>query len=91
MLPLSAVCFVAAELVRIRGSELDLNNDPLGPYREGMVDAGENTAVEKVQARRRRDGGPMQVPGADPNERPCRVRHLVIFRAPIVGCLRPVA
>jgi hypothetical protein len=91
MLPLSAVCFVAAKLVRIQGSELDLNNDPLGPYREDMVDAGENTAVEKVQARQRGEGGPMQLPGADPNERPCRVRHLVIFRAPIVGCLRPVA
>jgi hypothetical protein len=91
VLPLSAVCLAAAELVRIQGSELDLNNDPLGPYREDMVDAGENTAVEKVQARQRRDGGPMQLPGADPNERPCRVRHLVIFRAPIVGCPRPVA
>ena len=91
MLPLSAVCFAAAELVRIQGSELDLNNDPLGPYREDMVDAGENTAVEKVQTRQRWDGGPMQLPGADPNERPCRVRHLVIFRTPIVGCPRPVA
>jgi hypothetical protein len=67
------------------------NNDPLGPYREDMVDAGENTAVEKVPARQCWDGGPMQLPGADPNERPCRVRHLVIFRTPIVGCPRPVA
>jgi hypothetical protein len=90
MLPLSAVCFVVAELVRIRGSELDLTNDPLGPYCEDMVDAGE-TAVEKVQARQRRHDGPMQLSGADPKERPCRVRHLVIFRAPIVGCPRPLA
>jgi hypothetical protein len=90
MLPLSAVCFVAAELVRIRASELDLNNDPLGPYCEDVVDAGE-TAVEKVQARQRRHHGPMQLSGADPKERPCRVRHLVIFRAPIVGCPRPLA
>jgi hypothetical protein len=79
-----------AELVRIQGSELDLNNDPLGPYGGAMVDAGENTAVGKVQARQRRDGL-VQLPGADPNERPRRVRHLVIFRAPIVGCPRPVA
>jgi hypothetical protein len=56
-----------------------------------MVDAGENTAVEKVRARQRRDGGAVQLRGADPNEWPCRVRHLVIFRPPIVGCLRPVA
>jgi hypothetical protein len=90
MLPLSAICFVSAELVRIRGSEVDLNSDPLGPYSEDMVDAGETTAVEKVRARQRRHGGPMQLPAADPNERPCRVRHLVIFRAPIVGCRRPV-
>jgi hypothetical protein len=55
-----------------------------------MVDAGENTAVE-VHGRQRRDGGAVQLRGADPTEWPCRVRHLVIFRAPIVGCLRPVA
>jgi hypothetical protein len=55
-----------------------------------MVDAAENTAVGKVQARQRRDGF-VRLPGADPNERPWRVRHLVIFRAPIVGCPRPVA
>jgi hypothetical protein len=91
VLPLSAVCVAAAELVRIQGSELDLNNNPLGPYREGMVDAGENTAIEKVLGRQRCEGGPMQLSGANPNQRPCRVRHLVIFRAPIVGCLRPVA
>jgi hypothetical protein len=90
VLPLSAVCFVSAELVRIRGTEVDLNNDPLDPYSEDMVDAGETTALEKVQARQRRDGGAVQLRGADPNEWPCRVRHLVIFRAPIVGCLRPV-
>jgi hypothetical protein len=91
LLPLSAVCFVAAELVRIRGSELDLNSDPLGPYRDDMVDAGENTAVEQVYGRQRRDGGAARLRGADPTEWPCRVRHLVIFRAPIVGCARPVA
>jgi hypothetical protein len=91
LLPLSAVCFVAVELVRIRGSELDLNNVPLGPYRDDMVDAGENTAVEQVYGRQRRDGGAARLRGADPTEWPCRVRHLVIFRAPIVGCARPVA
>jgi hypothetical protein len=91
LLPLLAVYFVAAELVRIRGSELDLNNDPLGPYRDDMVDAGENTAVEQVYGRQRRAGGPARWRGADPTEWPCRVRHLVIFRAPIVGCARPVA
>jgi hypothetical protein len=56
-----------------------------------MVDT-EETAVGKVDRRHHhRDGGAEHLPGADPNERPCRVRHLVIFRAPIVGCLRPVA
>jgi hypothetical protein len=89
MLPLSAVCLVAAKLVRIRGSELDLNSDPVGPYREDMVDAGE-MAVEKVDRRHHRNAGAQQLRGADPNEWPCRVRHLVIFRAPIVGCVRPV-
>jgi hypothetical protein len=56
-----------------------------------MVDAGENTAVGKVRRRQRWEDGPVQWGGADPNERPCRVRHLVIFRAPIVGGRRPVA
>jgi hypothetical protein len=56
-----------------------------------MVDAGESTAIEQVQGRQRRGRGPMQLPAADPNERPYRVRHLVIFRAPIVGCPRPAA
>jgi hypothetical protein len=55
-----------------------------------MIDAGENTAVGTVQ-RHRRDGGPVQLRGADPNVSPRRVRHLVIFRAPIVGCRRPAA
>jgi len=55
-----------------------------------MVDA-EETAVGKMDRRHHRDGCAEQLRSADPNERPCRVRHLVIFRAPIVGCLRPVA
>ena len=88
-LPLSAVCFVAAELVRIRGFELDLNSDPVGGYGDDMVDAGETVGM--VERRHHRDGGGEQLGGADPNERPGRVRHLVIFRAPIVGCVRRVA
>jgi hypothetical protein len=56
-----------------------------------MVDPGENTAIETAQGQQRRGRRPLQLPGADPNERPYRVRHLVIFRAPIVGCPRPVA
>jgi hypothetical protein len=89
MLPLSAVCFVAAELVRIRGFELDLNNDPVGGYGDDMVDAGETVGM--LERRYHRDGGPEQLGGAGPSERPGRVRHLVIFRAPIVGCVRRVA
>lgn len=89
--PRSRIEPLAPKLVRIQGSELDLNNDPLGPYREDMVYAEETAVVEVDRRYHHRGGGAEQLGGADPNERPCRVRHLVIFRAPIVGCLRPVA
>jgi hypothetical protein len=55
-----------------------------------MVDA-EETAVAKVDRRHHRDAGAVQLHGTDPTEWPCRVRHLVIFRAPIIGCVRRVA
>ena len=61
----------------------------LAPTADAMVDAGKTTAVGNVQALPR-DGGRIRVSGSDPDEPRCRVRHLVIFRAPIVGYGRPV-
>jgi hypothetical protein len=53
-----------------------------------VFDAGKTTAVGSVQASPR-DGGRIRVFGSEPDEPRCRVRHLVIFRAPIVGFARP--
>ncbi|HET6834914.1 MAG TPA: hypothetical protein VFH30_13650 [Acidimicrobiales bacterium] len=49
------------------------------------------TAVENVQASEPPQGGRIPVPGFDPSKERCQVRHLVIFRAAIVGYTRPAA
>jgi hypothetical protein len=48
-------------------------------------------AVATVQATRPWDGGRTRVPGFGPAEPRFHVRHLVIFRAPIIGYARPGA
>ena len=49
------------------------------------------SAIENVEASQAREGGHVRTPGFDPAEQPFRVRHLVIFRAPVVGYARPGA
>jgi ABC-type multidrug transport system ATPase subunit len=50
----------------------------------GAVGAGETTAVETVPAVGHQAGGRMRVRGFDPAEQRTRVRHLVIFPAPVL-------
>jgi ABC-2 type transport system ATP-binding protein len=50
----------------------------------GANGAGEVSAVENVQASRHQDGGRIRVRGVDPTEQRRRVRHLVIFPAPVL-------
>jgi hypothetical protein len=38
-----------------------------------------------------REGGRVEVTGVGPAEQQFHVRHLVIFRAPVVGYIRPAA
>jgi hypothetical protein len=48
-------------------------------------------AVDNVQASQPRERGRVQVPGLGQAEQRLPVRHLVIFRAPVVGYVRPAA
>jgi ABC-2 type transport system ATP-binding protein len=50
----------------------------------GANGAGKISAVENVQASRHQDGGRIRVRGVDPTEQRRRVRHLVIFPAPVL-------
>jgi hypothetical protein len=48
-------------------------------------------AVDNVEPSQPREGGRVRVPGFGPAEQRSHVRHLVIFRAPGVGYIRPAA
>jgi hypothetical protein len=48
-------------------------------------------AVGNLRSSQPRDDGRIRVFGSDPRLQRSGVRHLVIFRAPIVGCAQPVA
>ena len=56
-----------------------------------MNGAGPTTEVEGVQVSQARERGRIGVIRTDPAESRGKVRHLVIFSAPIVGCARPAA
>jgi hypothetical protein len=56
-----------------------------------MNGAGTTTEVEVVQVSHARDRVRIGLLRTDPAEARAKVRHLVIFSAPIVGCARPVA
>ena len=47
--------------------------------------------VENVRASQAWEDGRVRVPGCVPAEQRFQVRHLVIFRAPVVGYTRPAA
>jgi ABC-type multidrug transport system ATPase subunit len=50
----------------------------------GASGAGKTTAVKSVEALRPRDGGRTRVLGFEPAEQRGRMRHLVIFPAPVL-------
>jgi ABC-2 type transport system ATP-binding protein len=50
----------------------------------GANGAGNTTAVDNAQTLPPRDGGQIRVLGVDPAEQRGRVRHLVIFPAPVL-------
>jgi ABC-2 type transport system ATP-binding protein len=50
----------------------------------GANGAGKTTAVDNAQTLPPRDGGQIRVLGLDPAEQRGRVRHLVIFPAPVL-------
>jgi hypothetical protein len=78
---------------------LEPGDDAAGPSNfddAGMISTGIEVgtltpAVDTVQASQPRGGGRVQVPGFGQAEQRFPVRHLVIFRAPVVGYIRPAA
>jgi hypothetical protein len=69
---------------------------PPNPDDAGMVTTGIEVetltpAVDNVEPSQPREGGRVRVPGFGPAEPRFHVRHLVIFRAPVVGYVRPAA
>ena len=66
------------------------------PMMQGMIGTGIEVGsvaptVLSVPAAQPRGRGNVRVPGFGPAEQRAGVRHLVIFRAPIVGYARPAA
>ena len=66
------------------------------PDDAGMIGTGIEVGsvaptVQSVPAAQPRGRGNVRVPGFGPPEQRAGVRHLVIFRAPVVGCARPAA
>ena len=66
------------------------------PMMQSMIGTGIEVGsvaqtVQSVPAAQPRRHGSVRVPGFGPPEQRAGVRHLVIFRAPIVGCARPAA
>jgi hypothetical protein len=67
------------------------NPDDAGMTSTGIQAGTLTPAADNVQVSQPRPRGRVRVPGFGPAEQRFQVRHLVIFRAPIVGCSRPTA
>jgi hypothetical protein len=67
------------------------NPDDAGMTSTGIQVGTLTPAGDNVRAPRPRDGGRVRLPGFGPAVQRSNVRHLVIFRAPIVGSTRPAA
>jgi ABC-2 type transport system ATP-binding protein len=67
----------------LRGQSLSVASDESFGV-PGASGAGKPTAVDNAQTLPPRDGGQIRVFGFDPAEQRGRVRHLVIFPAPVL-------